>query len=311
VKGSEKMNKNKQEKELKEEKDEVPEILYKTKTKVDFPGCNLSFMIDPKTPEQFLATVRQITKYPVLKEEEEEETYPTCHSRVLFLVLGSSFQVLQHKELLEKNPRTRYLSFTTGIEDCRFISENYMSAVCLDTNENWQPEMCLCHIHDSSLELIPLLLQGDDSPQKNWLFLDQTEYSMNMIHSYNPLQIVSVEKTTGISKIIHLRKLFNISDFEVHGGACVYLEKEKIFLVLVRLSRNHVYCGSMWFIMNKQYKLLGLSPVFFFDKTFQYEMCMSLVPKNNSIFASVSFDDEHMYIYEFSLDSIFSSMMDM
>jgi hypothetical protein len=286
-----------------DEKVEASEISYIKKKQIEFPGYNLSFIVNPKNSKQYLATVRQIKKYPM------EEEYPTCHSRVIFLVLDSSFEIINHEELLEKYTRTRHVSYTTGIEDCRLISDKYLSGVCLDTNEKWQPEMCLARLDNSLLELVPLSLEGDENPQKNWLFLDQTEYSMNMIHSYDPLQIVSVEKATGISKIIHLRKIFNISDFEVHGGACVYLENK--YLVLVRLVRNHDYCGSMWFMMNKQYKLLGLSPVFVFDKTFKYEMCMSLVQQKDSIFASVSFDDLYMYIYEFSLDSIVSSMTEM
>ena len=35
-----------------------------------------------------------------------------------------------------------------------------------------------------------------------------------------------------------------------------------------------------------------------------YEMCMSLLVKNNFLYASVSMNDDEVYVYEFLLDDI-------
>ena len=70
----------------------------------------------------------------------------------------------------------------------------------------------------------------------------------------------------------------------------------------------------MWLLLNEQYKMVGMSTGFLFsepvDTKPRYEMCMSLLEKNGKLYATVSLDDEEIYVYEFDLNMILDNCIE-
>ena len=72
----------------------------------------------------------------------------------------------------------------------------------------------------------------------------------------------------------------------------------------------------MWILLNEQYKVCGTSKPFIFSDDDDsggssknknvdlYEMCMSLVEKKELLYASLSINDQEIYVYEFLLKDI-------
>lgn len=277
------------------------------KIKILHEGFNMSMIIHPKNKFEYLATIRQ-------KNKLSDTDYPTIENKVLLLKLDSSFQVLESDELVESIKRDKYVSFTTGIEDCRLIDGNLMTGVCMDTNPDWVSDMCLCNINieNKTIERITVFTSQEEkrTSQKNWLVLHHTFTTMFMLHSYDPLRVMSVHIESGSSNVIRFQKIFNLENCDVHGGASIYLEREKLFLVNIRIVQNHKYEYSMWMILNDQYRFCGISKPFLFanrddeNNSDYYEMCMSLVKKRDVLYASVSFCDKEVFVYEFLVDKI-------
>lgn len=271
-------------------------------TKIDTDGINLSFIVHPTNVNEYLGTIRK-TKHFVIG------TYPESESNVEMVHLDSSFNIIFQCPLQENSQRTIYTSFTSGLEDCRIISSTEMTAVALDTNENWVPEMCLCTISGDFITNVKPMCFSESQimPQKNWLLMSQSHNRLSMIYSFDPLRIISVDKQTGESKLEHYQKIFNLRDCEIHGGAAIYLEDKKEYLINVQVRHNHSYDSSFWILMNAYYKMVGYSKRFTFQQNSTNEMCMSLVEKNKSILASVTISNSSVYVYEFLLKDIYAS----
>jgi hypothetical protein len=145
--------------------------------------------------------------------------------------------------------------------------------------------------------------------EKNWLFLNKKDSTIFCLYYYNPFQILSIDLKTGEGKIY---KEFNIPGINLnsHGGACVFLEIDKQYLVLIRNFNNKIFTGNHFLLLNSEYDLLGISPEFFFpDINTNYQMCMSLLLKkdenNNDILcAFVSVNNDSCFIYEYSLTEV-------
>ena len=276
-----------------------------TANKINVDGYNLSFIEHPNKRSKYLATIR-------VKEKISDDEYPTVRNKTFLLILNDKFEVDSMKEMIEKTdpPRKRFTSYTTGLEDCRLISDTLMTGVLLDNNENWIPEMCLCHfdLHTGNINKIITLRDGEDTPQKNWLALSNNTTSIHFLHSYSPLKVVSVEKEEGMKHTIHFQKIFNLEGCEMHGGACVHINQSNQFLVSVRVVQYHRYQFSLWLLFSDKYKVIGTSAPFkFFEKNDNdnhYEMCMSLVKKENLIYASISVCDKDVYIVKYDLNEI-------
>jgi hypothetical protein len=189
-----------------------------------------------------------------------------------------------------------------------------MTCVALDVNPDWSPQVCFCELSQRKItKVIPLFLDGERQPEKNWLLLEQKcETDLYMIHSYDPMKILRVNKTTGLGEVVHMQKFFDLEkNCEVHGGAVVYLEDKNMYLIVVRLLKNSRYYGSIWIQMSTLFKVLSISEPFWFADWREYhpphliyEMCVSLVRQEKKLFASVSLGDTYQYIYEFSLEDV-------
>lgn len=273
------------------------------KIKIYHEGFNMSLIVHPDNKNHYLGTIR--TKVNLVGYD-----YPTIENNVYLLKLDSSFQVTESHRLDEPK-RKKYESYTTGLEDCRLINDKMMTGVLLDNNEHWMPQMCLCDIDRHNYKINKITVfdanNGEPKPEKNWLVLHATSTVLFMIHSYDPLRIMSVNIETGNSHVVHFQKIFNLDNCDVHGGACVYLEEHKRYLVNIRIVNDHKYMFSYWVLLTEQYKMCGMSKAFVFsEKTHDsyYEMCMSLLVKNGFLYASVSIDDCDVFVYEFSLTEI-------
>jgi len=285
--------------------------MKKTITKIKADGYNLSFIVHPTKTNTYLATIR--TKEPL-----SEEFYPTIKNHVHLLTLNEQFEVIHSVEMIEdiSPPRKTFDSFTCGVEDCRLINGNIMSAVILDNNNHWIPEMCVCHYDWESGKITKMMCFPDEdmNPQKNWLALYENLTMIHFLHSYNPLKVVSVEKDSGFMRTEHSQKIFNLEECEMHGGACVYLQSKKQFLVNVRVVQNHQYQYSLWLLFSQTYEMIGSSePFTFFEKKKNgrfYELCMSIisVEKDDKLFASVSSCDQEVFIIQYSSTEVLHSI---
>lgn len=292
----------------------IPSLYFRRKTKIDYEGFNMSMIIHPENSSHFLATIRQV-------EHVQHDAYPQSYNRTFLLELDSLFRVIKADELKEINTsRKIHRSYSIGIEDCRLMNENLMTAVTLDTNDEWLPEMSLCNIDYKTHKLIkvqPLHFGGDDdvkSAEKNWLVLKYLERngSIHLIHSYDPLRIVSVDINNGYSSLISMKRIFHLNGCEIHGGACIYLSHLKQYLVAVRVVQEHLYMFSHWILLNDLYTFVGISGRFYFEPYSEkkYEMCMSLTlnETNKRLFASVSINDNDVYVYEYMLEDILNTI---
>ena len=292
----------------------ISSLYFRRKTKIDFEGFNMSMVQHPKNTSHFLATMRQV-------EHFSHDAYPQAYNKTFLLELDSLFRVVHSTELKEiSSSRKVHRSYSIGLEDCRLVNEHFMTAVTLDTNDDWLPEMSLCNINYENGEITkvqPLHFGGDDDvkfAEKNWLVLKYLERngSIHLIHSYDPLRIVSVDINNGYSSLISMKRIFHLNGCEIHGGACIYLSHKKQYLVAVRVVQNHSYMFSHWILLNDLYTFVGISGRFYFEPYSEkkYEMCMSLTlnETNKKLFASVSINDENVYVYEYMLEDILNTI---
>uniref|UniRef100_A0A6C0HIH8 Uncharacterized protein n=1 Tax=viral metagenome TaxID=1070528 RepID=A0A6C0HIH8_9ZZZZ len=293
----------------------VPVLKHLGKTKIGFEGFNMSIIVHPTNSSHYLASIRQVETF-------DHKAYPQTYNRNFILELDHLFQVVSSKEMTEETKRKYNRSYSIGCEDCRLISGSRMTAVTLDTNGEWVPEMSLCDYNYETGEIkkIQPLHFGDEqneekTAEKNWLVLKNLERngSIHLIHSYDPLRIVSVDVHTGYSSLVSMKRVFHVEGCEIHGGACIFLSRKKQYLIAVRVVQNHEYKFSHWLLLNELYTFLGISDRFFFEpySPKKYEMCMSLTEDESEkkLFAAVSINDKEVYVYEYLIDDILGMIL--
>jgi hypothetical protein len=274
---------------------------------IETGGYNMSVIVHPTCSDNYLASLRKIE---VLSYSE----YPNVKSTTYLLELDERFMIRSSKKLVEPQ-RSIFVSYTTGLEDCRLIDNTYFTGVLMDSNDKWLATMCLGKYDSSTGEIKKMIcLENEDNThQKNWLVINQTSTHMTILHSYDPLKVISVEKETGKLHTLHYQKVFHLEDCEMHGGGCVYLYGHKKYLVNVRVVRAHCYQYSLWLLFNEKYKILGSSDPFRFlpkgeNSTRHYEMCMSIIDKDDFILASVSLNDKETHMLKYKIKDIIASI---
>lgn len=273
-------------------------------------GFNMSLIPHPTKPHHYLATIRNT-------EFLSDQEYPHIRNYVDLLTLNSQFQVVDVVEMNETlhYGRNMYVSFTTGLEDCRLVNHQYMFGVLMDSNPKWKPDMCLCKYDIQTGNITQMTYLGDGTQaEKNWLVLNETHNAFHVLHSYNPLKVITVEKHNGSQHTIHLQKVFHLEDCEMHGGGCTYLSHQKQYLVCTRIVKQHTYQFSMWILLNEKYKVVGCSEGFrFFPKVPgssvpEYEMVMSVLENNYQVYVSMSLQDKKVFVLQFLLKDILSKI---
>jgi hypothetical protein len=289
--------------------------------KINHEGFNLSCV---PFENEFICTIRK-NRHKSDMLPEELIYLPDkidCYNKCFILKLDSSFNVLSSNLLDENTGRIRFISWSTGIEDSRLIDSNSFVCVSLDTNTEWKPEVCYVEFDNYKLsKLLPLYIEGKQytKPEKNWLLLKKEGNIFYFLYWYNPFQIISVDMTTGKGNIILSYDIPGIS-LSSHGGACIYLEKEKKYLVLARNMRDYgwktIFQNNSWLLLDEDFYLKGISDTFNFiekpvneymDNTF-YESCQSLILKNDILHMFVSISEKDVYVYTIELNDILNSI---
>jgi hypothetical protein len=277
-------------------------INYIDYIKIQHKGYNLSC-----TPfgENYIASIRQHKGMP-------SGCYPECYNETFILMLDSSFNVVSSNKLdenIEGDNNQRYLSYSKGIEDSRLLTENSLICSSLDTNPAWKPEMCYVEFENYKItRFLPLYIDGQQHTraEKNWILLKRDGNILYFLYWYNPFQIITVDVLTGKGTVILSYDVPGIS-LNAHGSYCVYLEKEKKYLVLVRnFEGNHHYKNNTWLLLDEEFYLKGISDDFKF--TDRFEFCTSFILKSNILHIFVSVDDCEAYVYKYYLNDILSSI---
>lgn len=265
----------------------------------------MSIIEDSGTSYKYLGTIRV--------KEKMKEGYPEIKNSVYLVKLDRFFQIIESNELKDMTNRDIYQSYTTGFEDCRLIDDKSFTAVVLDNTNDWVPQVVLCKFNKENYEINEVVsftsLHETQSPQKNWIVLNKTNQNLFLLHSYDPLKIIGIDLSRWTTKIVHFQKVFDIQHCELHGGSSVFLEKDKVYLICIRVVQEHHYQFSLFVTLNIQYKITGISGPFTFKEATNnehYEMCMSLIESNKKIIASVSCNDNDINIISYDYDYILS-----
>jgi len=287
-------------------------VLETKRTYIPFTGMNMS-IIQKQSSNGYLGIIRQ-------RVDLTPGIYPEVQNIQYLLELDEDFRILKYAELKEPQ-RTTHISFTTGLEDGRLLSETMIVAVLLDTNPNWIPQISFCSFDSESAtisKITPMVFEEDPNlPQKNWIFLKQ-EKQYFMIYSYSPIRVIECDLETGTAILsntgknkIQLPEQYKNSHF--HGGSAVQLETGE-YLVAIRIVQEHEYKFSMWLLLDSSYEMVGYSAPFLFQEKnatdFFYEMCMSLFIREQTLIASVSIADKDVFVYEMELSQVLDSILE-
>jgi hypothetical protein len=273
-------------------------------------GFNMSLIEDNNEDYKYLGTIRV--------KEKISETYPEIQNSVYLVKFDSFFQVVNSVKMKDDTNREIFQSYTTGFEDCRLIDDSTFSAVLLDNNKDWVPQVVLCKfdkVKNTINEVISFTSAHEtQDAQKNWIVLNKTNQNIFLLHSYDPLKVISIDISRWTTRVVHLQKVFNIQNCQIHGGSAVFLEKKKKYLICIRVVQEHYYQFSLFITLNIQHKLTGISGPFTFKdptKNTHYEMCMSLLEDNNKIYASISCNDNDITIMTYDSEYILSLINDL
>ena len=252
---------------------------------------------------EYIATIRQHT-------QGERNVYPECYNKCFILKLDSSFNILSSNLLDESIKVETFQSYSKGIEDSRLLDNKSMTAVSLDTNPNWKPEMCYIEFENFKItKLIKMYIDGEQYTkiEKNWVYLKRNENIVYFLYWYNPFQIISVDILTGKGNKILSYDIPGLS-LNAHGGSCVYLENEKKYLVLIRNFEGYSYINSTWLLFDEDFYLKGISDNFRFSNNPGLEFCISFIMKNNILHICISINEAKIFIYTIELNEILNSI---
>jgi len=278
---------------------------------IDHPGFSVSaFPLE----NGYLVTMRQQNL-----KKRIIGVYPECLNETSILHLDNDFNLLSVNILNEERVGIPiFRSYTKGVEDCRLIDEGSFLCSSLDTNEHWKPEVCYCEFSNNKItKLLKLFIDGEQYTriEKNWLFLKRENNNLLLLYWYNPFKIVSVDLDSGCGKIVKEYSIPNLN-LNAHGGACIYLEAEDKYLVVIRnfVVNSYKFRNNQWLLLDNNFMLIGISNEFIFpvNSEFNYQMCMSLIIKSSEnkrlLYAIVSIDETNNYIYEYDLNNVLNDI---
>lgn len=284
--------------------------MFKKATKINYHGFNMSLMTHPDHPSLFLGLIRQTKECEFTGSQLIKNIEKVILNQLHALTLDNNFNVIEFKILKDNSMLPKYESFTIGIEDCRILSPTVCYGVSLYTNPFHLPEICLCHydLEKKSIErLIKCNMNGKKRPEKNWLLLKETDENYVMIHSYTPFTIINVNKETGNTEICKRTHIFvRSSEYEIHGGSCVWIPQLQSYFVLVRIVNNHQYLHYKWVCLDELYNVQSVSGKFrFSDFDGVYEMNISMVLQNERLIIPVSLYDKEVYVFETTVSTVY------
>ncbi len=233
-------------------------------------------------------------------------------NKIIHYKLDKTFNIIKSEFLKDESNRTIYRSYTEGPEDARFIDENRLVAVTLDTNTYWKPQMSLFNIDlttNSIKKVLPMKII--DIPlgiEKNWLFLKETETELIFLHHSFPFRIVNVNKETGEG---YTSKYYEVPQFSfvAHNGSIVKLPEiyDNNYLLTIRIKEKHNYIYSIMCILDSEFNLIKISEPFKFISGTSCEMCMSMNIIEDKLICCVGIDDISTNIISADLYTIVNS----
>lgn len=260
--------------------------------KVDCDGHEMSFITNPQNENEYLAI---ISRKDVLESA-------IVHS--VFLVhLDLKFNILKYAVL--KTVGNHSPPLERGIQYCSLLNERMFIGLVHGKTEK---KICLCHFEN---DIIHTTTELDTAGSLNPIILKYNLTNLFAIHSYTPFQIMSFNMETGVNQIIHMVHVFNEETFVVKRGSCVYLDDFKEYLLAIRVEKDGKYLCSVWVTLTERFKLCGISSHFLFNNKTKLnkldETCTSLVVKNNTLYASISTDNE-IFVYEYAVEKVHKTL---
>lgn len=271
-----------------------------------------------KTESEYLMLMRHRIS------NENPNVNPSVFNTTYIMRYDTNMNKQNNTQLIDTN-RPTHRSYTTGIEDSRFIDDKSFLCVCCDSNPFWKPEMCYVSfsLDTSTVEkLTPLYIEGiPRKTEKNWLFLKRySDTQIDMLYWCNPFKIVRADIITGSTRII---KEFSVEGITLnaHGGASIFLEPgtvpveyENKYLVSIRLFELkpnwpcETYTHSQWILLDSEYNFIGISTPYKWDHDKSYEINTSLHIKDDILLATVVLNETNKYIYKLDMNDIFESI---
>lgn len=149
-----------------------------------------------------------------------------------------------------------------GMEDVRLFGEKYFLCTRLDATTNHVPCVCLGTI-DGDMKI----LKPNNNTEKNWLPMYDNEHICNVIYSFEPLTIYSLDVQTGETNKIMEEKMNNY-DLSTFRGSAVPIKYKNGWLMTVHQvyyhKKRHYYHRFLW--LSDDYKSIKYSNSFYFHK---------------------------------------------
>lgn len=244
---------------------------------------------------------------------------PSVRNEYFFFTLDTDFKVIEISLMKDTTNRTIHCNFTTGIEDARFVDDESLVAVTLDTNDRWKTEVSYIQIHPTTHEIVgivPLFIEGfPNHNEKNWIVIEKKDGCARMLYSCNPLRLVDVDLFSGRGRLVKEYSVPNLED-ALHTGSILKLDDG--YLVTARKKSGHSYKHSRWMLFDSEFNMKAYSDPFRFHEEYKYvksmepleyntgsyEMCMSMHREDDKVVACVSVDDRDIYVYKYKLEDL-------
>lgn len=281
----------------------MPQFTLVKKLPIEGFNASLLTLVD----NTYLGTIR---KQILTKTIPGHPRYPEVINETTLFTLDSEFNLIGEPNPLEDLPgRQKHTSYTTGLEDCRLLSDSELLAVTLDTNNRWKPEMSyvkfennkITSIQPLSIECFPL------SIEKNWIPIQRWDSEIHIWHFSNPFRFLRLNLQTGKGSVI---KEYPGLSGTIHNASIVKLPGSDNFLGSVRVKEGYKYKHSLFLLFDSEYNLLSISEPFRFfeeyEKDISYEMCMNMFIKNEQLFCVVSVNDKYSAVLKTPLTSVFN-----
>jgi hypothetical protein len=255
--------------------------------------------------------------------------YPEKNNILYAVNLNKNFDVISQVELKDITGRQTYPSWTSGLEDPRILSDRAFLAVTCDTNSNWKPEMSYVEMDLSTNTITrvqPMTRCGQrHEPQKNWLFIrNESNTHIDILYEADPFCVIRVDTTSGYG--FYLKEHTMLSKYrETRINNAALMEISDGYLLVVRLKERDGtwYHCSRWIKLDKEYNVVGVSPMFRFMNEFDGrkfmnedgtigvgggEICMSIHQEDEYVIACTSICDSDIFIFKYKLDDILLSL---
>jgi hypothetical protein len=255
--------------------------------------------------------------------------FPEKKNIIYVVKLDKNFDVILQEELKDITGRKLHDSWTSGLEDPRILSDKAFLAVTCDTNPNWKPEMSYVEMdlsNNTITRVQPMSRCGQThQPQKNWLFIrKESDTYIDVLYESEPFCVIRVDIKSGYGFYLKEHNMLSkYKETRINNGAIMELPDGYLLVVRLKEKDGTWYHCSRWIKLDKEYNVVGVSPMFRFMNEFEgvkymnddgtigiggFEICMSIHQEGECVVACTSIDDRCPYIFKYKLQDILSSL---